>query len=50
VLEPVEEPFDDIAVLVVLGVVGDWSASGTAATFAVSGPVRPLWDDGLDLA
>jgi hypothetical protein len=35
----VEAPFDDVAVLVVLGVEGDWPAAGGAAVAALPDPV-----------
>src|SRR4051812_39906430 len=43
VLYPVEEPLDDVAVLVVLDVVADWPAAAGA-------PVRLIADEGVVVA
>jgi hypothetical protein len=50
VLHPVEEAFDDVAVLVVLDVVADGPAAGAAFALTVGDLVRALRDDGLDAA
>ena len=44
-LEPVERPLDDVALLVVLGVVADRAAAAGAALGAVAGLVGGLGDD-----
>jgi len=46
VLELVERPLDDVAVLVVVGVEVDRSSAGRATVFAVGDLVGSFGDDG----